>query len=66
MKTFECFWGEGYRDTDNRSIIAYHDEDFFSKERGYDEIDIVGVRGLNINEVCQFVECGDHWVRRIA
>lgn len=66
MKQFECFWGDGYRGEENRSILAYHDEDFFNEERGYDKIDIVGINGLNINEVCIFPESGEHWVRRIA
>lgn len=66
MKTFECFWGDGYRANDNKSIMAYHDQDFFTEDRGYDKIDIVGINGLNIDEVCKFKESGDHWVRRIS
>ena len=35
MKQFECFWGDGYRGEENKSILAYHDVDFFNEDRGY-------------------------------
>ena len=31
MKQFECFWGDGYRNKDNKSLLAYHDIDFFNE-----------------------------------
>lgn len=66
MKQFECFWGDGYRGEENRSILAYNNLDFFTFERGYSEDDINEVEGLGLGDYAQFQECGDHWVRRIA
>jgi len=67
MKLFECFWGEGYRDASNRSLLELKTIDFFTEDRGYDSISVKGIEGLNIDEVCIFNEDGnDHWVRRIS
>ena len=67
MKQFECFWGDGYRDVDNKSIMAYHDENFFSEDRGYEQNDITDILELEINEIVN-LDCvtGQHWVRRIS
>lgn len=67
MKQFECFWGDGYRDKDNKSIMSYHDEDFFNELVGYDELMIGRVHDLRVNEMLN-LNCitGEHWVRRIA
>ena len=67
MKQFECFWGEGYRDKDNKSILAYHDIDFFTEDRGYECDVIYDLNDLRINEVMN-LNCvtGEHWVRRIS
>jgi len=68
MKQFECFWGDGYRDASNKSILAYHDEDFFNEDRGYEENWIERIKALEIDEVFN-LNCamtGEHWVRRIV
>ena len=67
MKQFECFWGDGYRDEDNKSMLAYHDEDFFTEDRGYGEVEIDMVKSLDVNDYAEF-SCitGNHWVRRIV
>ena len=67
MKQFECFWGDGYRDASNKSILAYHDLDFFTEDRGYEELMIGNIHDLKVNEVLN-LNCvtGEHWVRRIA
>lgn len=66
MKQFECFWGDGYRDRDNKSIMSYHDEDFFTEERGYEERWIDQIEMLRVDEILN-LNCitGQHWVRRI-
>jgi hypothetical protein len=67
MKQYECFWGDGYRDLDNKSILAYHDENFFSEDRGYEQEDIDYIDAMEIDEVIN-LNCvtGEHWVRRIS
>jgi hypothetical protein len=66
MKTFECFWGNGYRDSENKSILAYHDLDFFTEDRGYEEEHIEKVERLEINDQVYLTQMGEeHWVRRI-
>jgi hypothetical protein len=66
-KLFECFWGYGYRDVSNRSLLELKTIDFFTEDRGYDSISTKGIEGLNIDEVCIFNEDGsEHWVRRIV
>jgi hypothetical protein len=66
MKNYECFWGTGYRDADNKSIMAYHDEEFFTEDRGYSELLITWVKGLEIGEQVDISDIsGDHWVRRV-
>jgi hypothetical protein len=66
MKTFECFWGDGYRSKDGKSILAYQDQGFFDLLKGYSEDDIWQIDGLEVGEYARFQESGDHWVRRIA
>jgi len=65
-KLFECFWGDGYRGDSNRSILEIRMIDFFTEDRGYDSIDIKGIDGLNIDEQCNFLDNGTHWVRRVS
>jgi hypothetical protein len=66
-KLFECFWGYGYRDKSNRSLLELKTIDFFTEELGYDLISVKGIKGLNIDEVCIFNEDdSEHWVRRIV
>ena len=66
-KLFECFWGYGYRDESNRSLLELKTIDFFTEDLGYDLISVRGIQGLNIDEVCVFNEDGsEHWVRRIV
>lgn len=65
MKTFECFWGDGYRGDDGKSILAYQDQGFFDLLKGYSEDDIWQIDGLEVGEYAEFKESGDHWVRRI-
>lgn len=66
MKKFECFWGDGYRDIDNKSIIAYYDESFFTEDRGYSEEEIKEINSIAIGDYADFQESGSHWVRRMA
>jgi hypothetical protein len=66
MKTFECFWGDGYRGNDDKSILAYHNQGFFDLLKGYSEDDIWQIDGLEIGEYAEFQDSGDHWVRRIS
>jgi hypothetical protein len=66
-KLFECFWGYGYRDESNRSLLELKTIDFFTEDLGYDSISVKGIQGLNIDETCIFNEDGsEHWVRRIV
>ncbi len=66
-RQFECFWGEGYYGEDNKSILAYHNIDFFNEERGYQPRDTRDLKALDINDRINFSdETGRHWVRRIA
>lgn len=65
-KEYECFWGEGYRHSDNRSTIEWHGEEFFSEDRGYQPHDIEDIKNLDIDESIN-LSCvtGEHWIRRI-
>ena len=67
MKQFECFWGDGYRNKDNKSLLAYHDIDFFNELVGYEQEDIDYIDAMEIDEVIN-LNCvtGEHWVRRIS
>ena len=67
MKQFECFWGDGYRSKDNKSLLAYHDIDFFNELVGYEQEDIDYIDAMEIDEVIN-LNCvtGEHWVRRIS
>jgi hypothetical protein len=64
-KEYECFWGEGYHQ-DNRSILQWHGEEYFSEERGYHPHDVENIRALNVNQSLN-LSCvtGEHWVRRV-
>lgn len=65
-KQFECFWGNGYRGEDDKSILAYHDQDFFTEERGYEPKEIECIKNLYIGEDYVFSSpFGEHWVRRM-
>lgn len=65
-KEFECFWGAGYHDADNKSKLAYHPTSFFNAENGYEEDDIKHIRNLSVGEDYVFDRIfGEHWVRRI-
>jgi hypothetical protein len=64
-REYECFWGDGYRHSDGRSIIEYHDLHFFNENRGYSFIDATKISLLQVGEYAEFQESGDHWVRRI-
>ena len=66
MRQFECFWGDGYRRGMDKSIMEYHDFDFFTELRGYNKMDIDSIDTLQVGEYAEFNESGDHWVRRIA
>lgn len=65
-KMFECYWGDGYRDDEGKGMLAYHDEDFFSIDRGYEQSDINDISELRIGEPVN-LSCvtGEHWVKRI-
>jgi hypothetical protein len=65
-KLFECFWGDGYRGADNRSILELHNDEFFNADRGYSIGDLESIDTLQVGEYAEFKESGDHWVRRIA
>lgn len=65
-KVFECFWGNGYRDDEGKSILAYHGEEFFNEDRGYDNEEINSIKNLEIGEDYVFYSpFGEHWVCRI-
>jgi hypothetical protein len=65
-KVFECFWGAGYRGDDNKSIMTYHLDDFFSENCGYEQNDITDILEMEINEIVNLDGIdGQHWVRRI-
>ena len=66
VKTFECFWGEGYRH-DNRSNLEWHGADFFTEDRGYQPHDIEEILSLEIDGFIN-LSCvtGEHWVRRVS
>lgn len=66
MKQFECFWGDGYRNMDGKSILEYHDLHFFNEDRGYSFTDATKISLLQVGEYAQFQESGDHWVRRMS
>ena len=67
MKQFECFWGDGYRNKDNKSLLAYHDIDFFNELVGYEQENIDEINNLEIGERADFTYMtGEHWVRRIS
>jgi hypothetical protein len=67
MKQYECFWGDGYREDDNKSILVYHLEDFFNHFQGYDDMAVHMIDMLNIGDKLDLTdESGEHWVRRIA
>lgn len=63
---YECFWGEGYRGDDDKSIISYNDLEFFNEDRGYEPSMIIDIRCLDVGEVLN-LNCitGEHWVRRM-
>jgi len=65
-KLFECFWGDGYRDTEGKATLAYHNEEFFNENKGYEPHDIEDINLLNIGESIN-LSCitGEHWVQRI-
>jgi len=65
-RQFECFWGDGYRGDDGKSILAYHDIDFFNELVGYDQENIDEINDLEIGDRADFSYItGEHWVRRI-
>ena len=67
MKTFECFWGNGYRTKDNKSIMRYENENFFTEDRGYSEMVITWVKSLEVDDHIDLEDLsGRHWVRRIV
>lgn len=67
MKLFECFWGDGYRNTEDKSILEYHDEGFFNDFRGYSEENIWAISDLDIGDKLDltYEGTGEHWVRRM-
>lgn len=67
MKQFECFWGDGYRDASKKSILEYHNEDFFNELRGYTPEHIWEVQTMETDDKVYLTLMGEeHWVRRIA
>lgn len=65
-REYECFWGDGYRNKDNKSLLAYHGFDFFNELVGYEQENIDYIDAMEIDEVIN-LNCvtGQHWVRRI-
>ena len=66
-KQFECFWGDGYRATDNKSTLKWQNENFFTEENGYEKRWVDHIHSLDVDEVFN-LDCamtGEHWVRRI-
>jgi hypothetical protein len=67
MKLFEGFWGDGYRASDNKSLLQWHNQDFFTEENGYEPDWVERIQALDVDEVFS-LDCamtGEHWVRRI-
>ena len=65
-KLFECFWGAGYRGDDDKSILAYQNQEFFTEDRGYEPKEIENIKNLSIGEGYDLPSVfGDHWVRRM-
>jgi hypothetical protein len=65
-RQFECFWGAGYRGNGDKSILAYHDESFFTEDRGYEPEDIENIKNLWNGESYDLPSVfGEHWVRRM-
>ena len=65
-KLFECFWGAGYRGDDDKSILVYHNQEFFTEDRGYEPKEIENIKNLSIGEGYDLPSVfGDHWVRRM-
>ena len=64
-KIFECFWGEGYQQN-NRSLLEWHEEDFFTEERGYQLHDRESINALSVGQSIN-LSCvtGEHWIRRV-
>lgn len=64
-KIYECFWGEGYYQN-NRSNLEWHEEEFFTEEKGYDPEDIESIKGLSVGQSIN-LSCitGEHWIRRV-
>ena len=50
MKTFVCYWGEGY-DVKNQAFI--HTSDFFCEDNCYEPEDIADIDALEVGEVWQ-------------
>ena len=66
MKTFECFWGDGYRDSENKSIFTYHNLDFFNADRGYGDMECHMISTLEIGDELDITDIsGEHWIRRV-
>jgi hypothetical protein len=65
MKVFECFWSGSYR-RNNRSILEWHGEDFFTEDKGYQSHDIEEIQSLEAGESIN-LSCvtGEHWIMRI-
>ena len=54
-KLFECFWGAGYRGDDDKSILAYHNQEFFTEDRGYEPKEIENIKNLS-EEIYKFTK----------
>jgi hypothetical protein len=65
-KSFECFWGDGYRGDGEQSILELHNIEFFNNDQGYSDTDIAEIFELPIGDYAEFKEGGDHWVRRVS
>jgi hypothetical protein len=65
-KEFECFWGYGYEEPENKSRLAYHKLDFFTTDNGYDFDDFKEISNLKVGEFCNLAQTNnEHWIRRM-
>jgi hypothetical protein len=65
-KEFECFWGYGYEEPENKSHLAYHKLDFFTTDNGYDFDDFKEINNLKVGEFCNLAQTNnEHWIRRM-
>jgi hypothetical protein len=65
-KEFECFWGYGYVNPEEKSKLEYHGLDFFTEANGYDFGDFKEINNLDVGDTCNMAQASnEHWIRRM-